>query len=245
VNARRDHDGSDPEAPPESPLLAGLPLLRRTAHEVVIVKPADVPSEMTADRDGRSVVARLGAVLPGCDVQLPHRLDRPTRGLLVAALTREAVAKHNEHIRAGRWRKFYLARVPAGAPLVGEHRAYLKRQGRRAEVVRSGGDPSSLEVLAEAPAPHATAERHLLIRLDTGRYHQIRAMLAALGSPLTGDLAYGGRPGAFYLEHAVLVMVDLDLGAPVRLFRRDDPQREAIDPVLASELARCGEITPR
>lgn len=239
------------------PRLAGLPLVRRTAHEVVVVKPADVPSEMTSDREGISIVSRLRAALPDADVQLPHRLDRPTRGLLVAALSRDAVARHNEHIRAGRWKKFYLARVPAGASLVGVHRAYLRRDGRIASVVRSGGDPSELEVLAEAAAPCPThrperggegvaggagpGERHLLIRLDTGRYHQIRAMLGALGSPLVGDAVYGGRPGTMYLEHAVLVLVDLDSGASQRLFRADDPEREAVDPRISAALRRCGQ----
>ena len=224
---------------PKGPVavLAGFPLLRRSEHEVVIVKPADLPSEMSADRDDRSVVARLRKALPGCEVELPHRLDRPTRGLLVAALSRDAIARHNEHVRARRWRKFYLARVAAGASLVGEHRAYLRRRGRLSTVVRSGGDPSHLEVLAEAPAPQWPGQRHLLIRLDTGRYHQIRVMCAELGFPLTGDQAYGGRPGSFYLEHALLELIDLDRNEPARVFWADDPQREAISADLASALA--------
>ncbi len=224
------------------PLLSGFPLIRRTAHEVVVVKPADVPSESSHDEsrtEGRSVVATLRAALPDADPQLPHRLDRPTRGLLVIALSRDAVARHNEHIRNGRWKKFYLARVPEGAPLIGEHRAFLRREGRSAAIVRSGGDPARLEVLAEGPAPKSPGERHLLIRLDTGRYHQIRAMFASLGAPLTGDVSYGGRPGPMYLEHAVLVFVDLDSGEPCRLHWPDDPQREALDPALATALASC------
>lgn len=222
------------------PQLAGLPLLRRSSHEVVVVKPADMPSEMSADRDGRSAISRVRAALPECDPQLPHRLDRPTRGVLVVALSREAVARHNEAIRAGRWRKFYLARVPAGPALLGVHRAYLRRDGRESKVVRAGGDPASLEVLAEAPSPQSPSDRHLLIRLDTGRYHQIRVMLASLGAPLVGDGAYGGRSGTMYLEHAVLVMVDLDHDGPVRLHWAEDPQREALAAPLAEALARCG-----
>jgi len=240
MSAARTHDTDGPG--PELPSLAGFPLLRRTAHEVVIVKPSDVSSETSAAPGGHSVIARLRAALPHADPQLPHRLDRPTRGLLVVALSRESVARHNEHIREGRWRKFYLARVPAGSPLVGEHRAYLRREGRMAAIVRAGGDPAKLEVLAEAPAPGSAGDRHLLIRLDTGRYHQIRVMLSAIESPLVGDLSYGGRPGAMYLEHAVLQIVDIETGAPTRLFWPSDDQREALAPELTAALSKCGVV---
>ena len=235
--------GDHPPSPMRGalPSIAGFPLMRRTQHEIVIIKPADVPSEMSADPDGRSVIARIRAALPLADPQLPHRLDRPTRGLMVVALSRAAVALHNEQIRAGRWMKFYLARVPAGASLLGEHRAYVRREGRTAMIVRSGGDPARMEVLAEAPAPRSPDERHLLIRLDTGRYHQIRAMLAAIGSPLVGDHVYGGRAGPMYLEHALLIMIDLDARTREPLLWRDDPQREALAPTLEEALCRCHE----
>ncbi len=77
--------------------------------------------------------------------------------------------------------------------LLGEHKAYLKREGKFARVVRSGGDPSRLTILAIEAAVDSADDMHALIRLDTGRFHQIRVMLAALGFPLRGDTDYGGR----------------------------------------------------
>lgn len=113
---------------------------------------------------------------------------------------RAQAAQHAAEIREGRWTKWYFARVARtrgesdARTLVGEHKAYLKREGRVARVVRSGGDPSRLTILAVEDAEDSADEAHLLIRLDTGRFHQIRVMCANLGFPLIGDEDYGGVP---------------------------------------------------
>ena len=89
--------------------------------------------------------------------------------------------------------------------LIGPHKAYLRTEGRVATVVRAGGKPSFLDVVAAAPAPEDASTSHVLIRLHTGRYHQIRAMLAHAGAPLAGDATYGGQGvWPLYLEHVVL-----------------------------------------
>jgi 23S rRNA-/tRNA-specific pseudouridylate synthase len=109
-------------------------------------------------------------------------------------------ADHAREIREKKWTKYYIARVEArtsagaATEIVGRHRAYVRREGRLARCVRSGGDPASLEVLAVALAEDAPRHAHLLIRLETGRFHQIRVMMANLGFPLVGDLDYHGRP---------------------------------------------------
>jgi 23S rRNA-/tRNA-specific pseudouridylate synthase len=96
--------------------------------------------------------------------------------------------------------------VAEAAGLVGSHKAYLKVEGALARVVRAGGKPSFLDVTLAAPVPDSPGESHLLVRLHTGRFHQIRAMLAHRGAPLSGDVRYGGPAGRMYLEHAILAV---------------------------------------
>ena len=220
-------------------------VVHRTDRDAVIVKPAGLSCEAPS-RGGNApetLLVQARALLGWPDAQLPHRLDRPTRGFVVIARDAAAVAAHNEAIREGRWTKRYIARISASgagrgtrdaAMLVGPHRAYLRREGKVARVVRSGGDPSSLSVDAVAPAPGRQGEWHALVTLGTGRYHQIRAMLASLGFPLAGDRDYGGAPGTMYLEHASLRFPSL-AGGEVTLAERHDPGREPVaDAILDS-----------
>ena len=190
----------------------------RTGREAVFLKPAGLSSEAPGRGAGApaTLLVQARAMLGWPDAQLPHRLDRPTRGFVVVARDREAVAALNESMRAGRWTKRYIARIAPrseGADpraLLGEHRAYLRREGRVAKVVRSGGDPSSLSVDAVAQAPGRNVQWHALVTLGTGRFHQVRAMLAGLGFPLVGDDDYGGARGTMYLDHARLDFVTAD-----------------------------------
>jgi len=225
------------------PSSAGEPLqvVARHEREAVVLKPAGQSSEAPGARAAGegTAIEEARRQLGWPDARLPHRLDRPTRGLLVIARDAAAVAEHNEDIREGRWAKLYVARVRSSRPqsLLGLQRAYLRREGRMALVVQSGGQPSSHEVLAAAPAPGRAGEAHALIRLHTGRYHQIRAMMAAQGAPLVGDRAYGGPDGPMYLEDAALAKPALETRAMEVLWVERDPHREALDDGVALALA--------
>jgi 23S rRNA pseudouridine1911/1915/1917 synthase len=175
---------------------------------LVVVKPAGLACEVPRNAAADSLVRRL-ARQGALDLRLPHRLDALACGLVLLARSRAAAAHYTQEIEARRWLRVYVARLAASFPeastLVGPHKAYLKTAGRRAEVVRSGGKPSFLDVVAAAPVPDAVRESHVVVRLHSGRFHQIRAMLSHLGTPLVGDVHYGGPPGRpVYLEHALL-----------------------------------------
>jgi len=180
-------------------------MLHVTPHEIVVCKPPGLASELPRDPSADSLVTRLHA--EGFDdLRLVHRLDAPTCGVMIVARTPEAAAHYSAEIAAQRWRKVYVAEtavpIDRAQRLIGDHKAYLSTEGRRAAVVRSGGKPSFLTIAHAAPA--GQGHTHLLIRLHTGRFHQIRVMLANLGAPLAGDTLYGGPQGSFYLEHVLL-----------------------------------------
>lgn len=181
-----------------------LEVIARGDSEAVVFKPAGLSSERPASAGAPldSLVARAARQFGWPEARLPHRLDRPTRGIVVISRDAASAARHSAEIREGAWTKWYIARIPTrgggeaarhARDLVGPHKAYLRREGSRAAVVRSGGDPSRLTVIAAAPTTDRPDESHALILLETGRFHQIRSMLANLGFPLVGDTLYGGR----------------------------------------------------
>ena len=179
-----------------------------TPGALVVVKPAGLTSENPRDPAADSLVRRLEAD-GHHDLRLVHRLDMPACGLMLVARSRAAAAHYAAEIEARRWHKWYVARVSQpvdrAGRLVGPHKAFLKTAGRLATVVRAGGKPSFLDVVLATEVPDGSGDSHLLIQLHTGRFHQIRAMLAHAGAPLTGDDLYGGPgPGLRYLEHVLL-----------------------------------------
>jgi len=243
-------------------------LLKQTEADLVVLKPAGMATELTSDPKGVSLVSRIRGALPEKarrDVRLVHRLDRPTRGVMLIALSRAAAAFYGEQIREGLWEKYYLARIAMPQrgvirSLLGEHKAFIKEEEMRARLVRAGGKPSFLHIRAIEPAPERPGEAHVLIKLITGRLHQIRVMLAGLGYPLIGDDFYGeavrgevgeseGPPkrgartsraagaapatrGDFYLEHIALWYVDFTTRDIVLAHDRDDPGRERVSPAM-------------
>ena len=183
-------------------------LLEVTAHEIVALKPAGLASELPRDPAADSFVRRLEA-RGFSGLRLVHRLDAASCGLMLVARSAEVAAHYSQEIAARRWHKWYVAQVSLtnskAEQLVGTHKSYLKVEGSSARVVRAGGKPSFLDVILVTPAPDFPNESHILVQLHTGRFHQIRAMLAHRGAPLSGDIRYGGPSGrTIYLEHAIL-----------------------------------------
>ena len=173
-----------------------LEVVYEDEHLLVIDKPAGLVVHPAAGHEGETLVNRLvGLGAAGGDPARPgivHRLDRGTSGLLLVARSETAYERLSAAIRERQVERRYLALV-RGAP--------KSRTGRiDAAIGRDRTDRTRRSIDTETPRDAVTwfavrerlGERTLLeVRLETGRTHQIRVHLEAIGLPVSGDPVYG------------------------------------------------------
>lgn len=165
----------------------------------------DVVKEYIKDRYNKPGEVFLGVV---------HRLDRPTTGIVVFARTSKALTRMNALFSQRETQKTYWAVVknkPAKATDNLVH--YLKRNEKNnTSKAHSKEVPESKKASLDYTILKSLDNYHILeIHLHTGRHHQIRAQLSAIGSPIKGDLKYGfdrsNPDGGIHLHARKLVFV--------------------------------------
>jgi 23S rRNA pseudouridine1911/1915/1917 synthase len=123
-----------------------------------------------------------------------HRLDRPTTGIVVFARTSKALSRMNELFSNRETQKTYWA-VVKNKPEKSQDKLvhYIKRNEKKntSKAHINEVPDSKLASLEYKIIKELTNYTALEIELHTGRHHQIRAQLAAIGSPIKGDLKYG------------------------------------------------------
>lgn len=170
-------------------------LLHEDAHLLVFDKPAGLAVQ-GGSGVAESFESQLSAFAKsnGKRPRLVHRLDRDTSGVIVTARTKPAAALLSEAFAGRDVRKTYLAIVCGGAPepMQGEIALGLKKSSRRGlDVMEIAADglASLTRYRTLAASAHAAV---LELEPETGRMHQLRAHLAAIGRPIAGDGKYGG-----------------------------------------------------
>ena len=184
-------------------------------HIIIVNKQSGeiVQGDKTGDRPLSDIVkdyikeryAKPGAVFLG----VVHRLDRPVSGLVIFARTSKALSRLNKMFAEGEVHKTYWAIVKRGerSEVRGEK---LEVRGERNDewqtlehwIVRNEKQNKSYAydtekpnakkaILKYRPIGHSDNYTLLEVRLLTGRHHQIRCQLAAMGCPIKGDLKYG------------------------------------------------------
>jgi 23S rRNA pseudouridine1911/1915/1917 synthase len=143
-----------------------------------------------------------------------HRLDRDTSGLMVVAKSEEAHRRLKDMIQRREVTREYLALVLGRPPSrSGTIDAPIGRD-RRARTRVSTDTDEPREAVTHFTMLKALPEATLLlVRLQTGRTHQIRAHFQAIGHPVAGDPEYGGE-GAFGLERQFLHATRLAFAHP-------------------------------
>ncbi|WP_281240006.1 RluA family pseudouridine synthase [Flavobacterium praedii] len=166
---------------------------------------SDVVKEYIKDKYNKPGEVFLGVV---------HRLDRPTSGIVVFARTSKALTRMNELFSNRETQKTYWA-VVKNKPSKNEDKLvhYIKRNEK---------NNTSKAHLKEVPDSKLASLEYKIIKeldnyfgleilLHTGRHHQIRAQLAAIGSPIKGDLKYGfdrsNPDGGIHLHARKLVFI--------------------------------------
>ena len=125
-----------------------------------------------------------------------HRLDRPVSGLVVFARTSKALSRLNNMFRNGEVRKTYWAltqNVPPQSEGTLEH-WLVRNEKQNKSYAYDREKPHSKRAVLNYRHIGSTDHYQLLeVQLLTGRHHQIRCQLAAIGCPIKGDLKYGAR----------------------------------------------------
>ena len=153
-------------------------------------KTGDTPLAETVKAYIKEKYAKPGAVFLG----VVHRLDRPVCGLVVFARTSKALSRLNDMFRKGEVHKTYWALVqnqPALPEGTLEH--WLTRNEKQNKSYAYPREvPGSKKAILKYRLIGQSERYYLLeINLLTGRHHQIRCQLSAMGCPIKGDLKYG------------------------------------------------------
>ena len=176
-------------------------ILHEDNSVLVVVKPQNIPSQADASGDLDLLTLLKQYVKEKYDkpgnvyLGLVHRLDRPTGGVMVFAKNSKSAERLSKQIVDGEMSKNYLTTV-LGAPKEkkGTLVNYLKKNALTNTVyVATVGDHNAKRAELSYEVLETQQDVSLVkVQLGTGRSHQIRVQFSAIGSPVFGDVRYGG-----------------------------------------------------
>ena len=168
--------------------------VNKTCNEIVQGdKTGDTPLSEMVKAYIKDKYNKPGEVFLG----VTHRLDRPTSGVVLFARTSKALTRLNEMFKShDRIKKTYWA-IVQGAPKQPEARLenwLIRNEAQnKSYIAKPNANNAKIAVLQYKTLVRGENYTLLEIDLETGRHHQIRCQLAAIGCPVKGDLKYGAK----------------------------------------------------
>ncbi|PPK87176.1 23S rRNA pseudouridine1911/1915/1917 synthase [Neolewinella xylanilytica] len=228
---------------PDQPKFPGRPgdwVLYKDNQLIAFNKPAGMPA--VPDKKGSPNLLQVAAAYTRHDLFPIHRLDRPVSGVILFGKKPAAQAQVTEQFQARTIEKTYLAIVGERPEQDEDILVHFLREakGNNAEIVDSSDKTAKRAELRYRYLGSSDRYHLLEVVLVTGRKHQIRAQLGAIGSPIRGDEKYGfkrGNPDRTIDLHAYTLAFDhpisgsrVELQAPLP----EEPVWEAFSSLLTS-----------
>ena len=173
----------------------------KTCHEIVQGdKTGDTPLSEMVKAYIKEKYQKPGEVFLG----VTHRLDRPTTGVVLFARTSKALTRLNAMFQSHEQiRKTYWAIVERtengkvktenGEAIKLEHYLWRNEKQNKSFIVKQGTKDAKRAVLSYRAIAQSDRYTLMEVNLETGRHHQIRCQLSAIGFPIKGDLKYGAK----------------------------------------------------
>mgnify|MGYP000025150981 FL=1 len=156
-----------------------------------------------------------------------HRLDRPVSGIVVFAKTSKALVRINDAMRSKKCKKTYVALIERTLPSSsGTLEHYLLHDDYRALISSKNNAKAKIARLHYKILKKDSGTSLVEIDLETGRYHQIRAQMAASGCPIVGDVRYGSQTAlknGFIALHHTRLEIEHPVKKTVMTFEAPSP----------------------
>ncbi|QAR32582.1 RluA family pseudouridine synthase [Geovibrio thiophilus] len=177
-----------------------LDILYSDNHVLAVNKPAGLSTQVSNEHKesleeyAREWVKREFGKPGNVFLHTVHRLDRPVSGVVLFARTDKALSRLNASMREKKAEKIYFAVIQGNPPYESGTLVHHHSHGNfKAKITQNPHKDSKIAVLEYERTAKMNGLSLLRIRLETGRYHQIRAQLAFIGSPIAGDTKYGSK----------------------------------------------------
>jgi len=178
----------------------GLKIIFFDNHIIVAEKPRGIPTQdapnsfTSLEQEVKEWMKKEFQKTGNIFLQVVHRIDQVVSGIVIFAKTSKALERLNSKMKEKEFQKEYIAEVEGIVKKDQEEvQHYLRHDDHKASIVNSQTKDAKLAILQYIVIERKDSSTILKIRLKTGRYHQIRAQMKAIGHPIVGDIKYGAK----------------------------------------------------